>query len=160
MKAKFYFMAFMLMASVCAFAQWTKPAAPEGTTLTAGEQVYLYNVGADGFFLGANDFFTRASVDGIRGYKVWLEPHAEDAASYYITNYIEDGNPAGKTLCVYISTENGTENIWVDQEKTTDTDKLFTFEAQADGTYKIGLSALNAIYNPKDYPDTYFGLIP
>ena len=160
MKAKFYFMAFMLMASVCAFAQWTKPAAPEGTTLTAGEQVYLYNVGADGFFLGANDWQTRASVDGVRGYKVWLEPHAEDAASYYITNYIEDGNPAGKTLCVYISTENGTENIWVDQDKTTDTDKLFTFEAQADGTYKIGLSALNTIYNPKDYPDTYLGLIP
>ena len=61
---------------------------------------------------------------------------------------------------MFISDENGWENVWVDQDKTTETDKLFTFEAQGDGTYKIGLSALNKIYNPTNSPNTYLGVIP
>ena len=156
MKAKFYFMAFMLMASVCAFAQWTKPV-PTGTTLAAGEECYLYNVEADAFFLGANDWDTRASVSELHGYKVWLEAHESDPSSYYITNYIEKGAPANQTLCVYIA---GWDAVWIDQAKTGESDKLFTFEDKGDGTYKIGLSALNKSFVPTVWVDAYLGLIP
>lgn len=156
MKAKFYFMAFMLMSCIGAFAQWTKPV-PTGTTLAAGEECYLYNVKADAFFLGANDWLTRASVSELRGYKVWLEAHESDPSSYYITNYIEDGDHAGETLCVYIA---DWDAVWIDQAKDGDNDKLFTFEDKGDGTYKIGLSALNKSFVPTVWVDAYLGLIP
>ena len=149
-------MAFMLMSCIGAFAQWTKPV-PTGTTLAAGEECYLYNVEADAFFLGANDWLTRASVSELRGYKVWLEAHESDPSSYYITNYIEDGDHAGETLCVYIA---DWDAVWIDQAKDGDNDKLFTFEDKGDGTYKIGLSALNKSFVPTVWVDAYLGLIP
>ena len=54
---------FMAMG-VCTslMAQWTKPAAPASMPLTVGEECYLYNIGADAFFLGANDWSPRGSV--------------------------------------------------------------------------------------------------
>lgn len=157
MKTKLFLLAATLLCSIGTFAQWVKPTAPSGTTLKTGEEIYLYNVEADGFFLGTNDWATRASVSELRGYKVWLESHESDPASYYITNYIEDGGPAGQTLCVYIG---GLDNIWVDQAKDGASDKLFTFEDQGDGIYKIGLSALNTTFKPTDWIDAYLGLIP
>ena len=160
MKTKFNLCVAMLLCSICAMAQWSKPAVPLGTTLKTGEEVYLYNVEADAFFLGANDYLTRASVDGTRGYKVWLEKYEEDDISYYITDYIEDGWNAGNTLCVYMSNDNGPENVWIDNAKDTETDKLFTFEKLGDDTFKIGLSPVNKYNNPETYADTYLGLIP
>ncbi len=139
-------------------AQWTKPAVPEGGELKAGEEIYLYNVEADAFFLGANDWDTRASVNPTHGYKVWLEAHETDPNSYYITNYIEKGSPAGKTLCLFIGKDEA--DLWVDQEKTTSSDKLFTFLPQGDGTYKIGLSELNTDFKQSAFEDTYLGLMP
>ena len=160
MKTKLIFICTMLLCSIGAFAQWAKPTPPTGMSIKAGEEIYLYNVEADAFFLGANDWTTRASVDGVRGYKVWLEKAEGDETSYYITNLIEDGSHAGKTMCVYIGSSNGFENIWVDNEKTSGNDKLFSFEDQGDGTYKIAPSALNVINTPTEYPGAYLGIIP
>ena len=88
-------------------AQWTKPAAPASMPLTVGEECYLYNIGADAFFLGANDWSTRGSVSKTRGYKVYIEKYesetvAWDGESYYLTSYIEDGSPKGQVLCTFI----------------------------------------------------------
>ena len=59
---------FMAMG-VCTslMAQWTKPAAPASMPLTVGEECYLYNIGADAFFLGANE-----SIAKFRLYSVSL----------------------------------------------------------------------------------------
>ena len=160
MKTKLFFLATLLTCSIGAMAQWVKPDLPSGTTLKTAEEVYLYNVEADAFFLGANEYLTRASVDGTRGYKVWLDKYAEDDISYYITNYIEDGWNAGNTLCVYMANDNGPENVWIDNAKDTETDKLFTFEKLGDDTFRIGLSHVNKYNNPTNYADTYLGLIP
>ena len=143
-------------------AQWTKPAAPASMPLTVGEECYLYNIGADAFFLGANDWSTRGSVSKTRGYKVYIEKYesetvAWDGESYYLTSYIEDGAPKGQVLCTFIS---GWDNIWVDRAKTDPEDKAFTFQQQADGTYRIGMSNQNTTFTLEVYSDAWIGLIP
>ena len=154
---------FMAMG-VCTslMAQWTKPAAPASMPLTVGEECYLYNIGADAFFLGANDWSTRGSVSKTRGYKVYIEKYesetvAWDGESYYLTSYIEDGSPKGQVLCTFIS---GWDNIWVDRAKTDPEDKAFTFQQQADGTYRIGMSNQNTTFTLEVYSDAWIGLIP
>ncbi len=158
MKKRTTLLATLALLCTSAFAQWVKPTPPAGEELKASEEIFLYNVEADAFFLGANDWQTRASVSPTHGYKVWLDAHPDDANSYYITNYIENGNPAGQTLCLFIGQNE--EDLWVDHAKETDTDKLFTFNAQGDGTYKIGLSAKNKEFTPEYFPDTYLGIMP
>ncbi len=158
MKTKLLLFASLMLWSVGIFAQWTKPTPPAGEELKAGDEIYLYNVEADAFFLGANDWGTRASVNPTHGHKVWLEAYPDDANSYYITNYVEQGNSANQILCLFIGKDE--EDLWVDQAKETETDKLFTFNAQGDGTYKIGLSDKNKDFTPTAYEDTYLGLMP
>ena len=75
MKKLFTFLALSVLMVVGAYAQWTKPAAPASVPLQTGETLYLYNPDADGFFLGANDWNTRASVSGTKGYKVCIEKY-------------------------------------------------------------------------------------
>ncbi len=163
MKKFLYLSACLLTFSMAASAQtWTKPAAPASTPLAVGETRYLYNKEADGFFLGANDWSTRASYNPTRGYKVSIDKYelndvAWDGESYFITDSIEDGTPAGQVLCLFISDVN---SLWVDQAKTTSSEKGFTFIDQGDGTYKIGLSPQNANFNPTVYEDVYLGVSP
>ena len=57
-----------LVMSIGAFAQWAKPI-PQGVELTMGDTLYLYNVEAGGFLMGANDWGTRASVSAGQGNK-------------------------------------------------------------------------------------------
>ncbi len=64
----------LIIASLCmsasGFAQtWTKPV-PAGTDMVVGDTLYLYNVGAKAFLIGANSWTTRASVSADAGYKV------------------------------------------------------------------------------------------
>lgn len=73
------FVAFLLM-SVASFAQWTKPAAPAVAPMTVGAELYLYNQGADGFLVGANDYGTRASVSPTLGHKVYIEKGTADGS--------------------------------------------------------------------------------
>lgn len=58
-----------LLMSISSFAQWAKPAAPAVAPMSVDEECYLYNKGADGFLLGANDWETRASVSPTLGPK-------------------------------------------------------------------------------------------
>ena len=163
MTKKITLLAALFLTSVCTWAQeWTKPAAPAAAALETGAECYLYNVGADGFYMGAYDWSTRACVQPTRGYKVYVEPYqtaevAWDNQSYFITSYIEDGSPAGKVMCLFTD---GVSSIWVDREKDAAVDKAFTFEDAGNGTFRIGLSPQNQEYNPIMFPNTYLGVLP
>lgn len=50
-----------LIATLSMSAQWTKPTLPAKAAFEVDQQLYLFNPGAEGFFLGANDWYTRAS---------------------------------------------------------------------------------------------------
>ena len=154
MKKLFTFLALYVLMVVGAYAQWTKPAAPASVPLQTGETLYLYNPDADGFFLGANDWNTRASVSGTKGYKVWIEKYELDDISYYLADSVET---KGQVMYTFID---GVESIWVDRNKADDVQKLFTFEPQEGGTYRIGLSPENKSFNPETYPGAYLGVIP
>ena len=159
---KMFFLAGFLLACCQMMAQsWTKPDAPEAMALTTGAECYLYNVGADGFYCGAYDWETRASVKPTHGYKVYIDRYepegtAWDGQSYYITSYIENGAPAGQTLCMFVAAFNG---VWVDRAKDSEEDKAFTFIDNGDNTFRIGLSAQNAQFTPT-LGDYYLGTIP
>ena len=154
MKKLFTFLALSVLVVMGAHAQWTKPAAPASVPLQTGETLYLYNPDADAFFLGANDWNTRASVSATKGYKVWIEKYELDDISYYLADSVET-----KSQVMYTFIE-GVEGIWVDRNKADDVQKLFTFEPQEGGTYRIGLSPENRSFNPEGYPGAYLGLIP
>ena len=144
----------VLLLCIPVFAQWTKPKAPASTPLAKGTTLYLYNPGADGFFVGANDWGTRASFSNTAGHKVILEASTDDANSYLITNAADD---ADTFLPMYIKDVDG---IWVDESGENTGDDLFTFTSAGTDTYKIGLSALNKEFNPTNFKDTYLGVIP
>ena len=154
MKRNFTFLALSLLMSMGLYAQWTKPAAPKTVPLQTDETLYLYNPKADAFFLGANDWGTRASVNPTKGYKVWIEKYDLDDVSYYLADSVET-----KSTVMYTFLD-GVESIWVDRNKADDVEKLFTFEEQPDGTYRIGLSPANRSFNPEKYPGAYLGVIP
>ena len=145
-----------LLVSVSSFAQWVKPAAPAVATMEEGKECYLYNKGADGFLVGANDWGTRASISPTLGHKVYIEK-GTDNGSYYIANDVLEGNMAGQRGYMFIDDWNG---IWVDNTIDGKTNNQYTFEAQTGGTYKIGLSPKNEKFNPVDYPGAYLGIVP
>ena len=155
MKKLLTFLALSVLVAVGAYAQWTKPAAPASVPLQTGETLYLYNSDADAFFLGANDWETRASVSPTKGYQVCIEKYDLDDISYYLSSVVE--NKENKVLYTFID---GLDNIWVDQTKESEHDKLYTFEDQGDGTYRIGMSPANRVYIPATYPGAYLGVIP
>ncbi len=84
MKKKLLFVAALCCASASSYAQWTKPTLKnvdftlKEVVNAAGEKeqvsdtLYLYNTEAPGFFVGANDWNTRASA-GSHGYKVIIK---------------------------------------------------------------------------------------
>ncbi len=144
-----------LLMSVASFAQWTKPAAPAVAPMTVGAELYLYNQGADGFLVGANDYGTRASVSPTLGHKVYIEKGTADG-SYYISNYVLEGWMAGEVGYMFMDGE----AVWVDNTKDGKTNNQYTLESQGGNTYKIGLSEQNTDNNPSEYPDAYLGVIP
>lgn len=103
-------------------SQWTLPKAPASTpvaldgTESAGAVQYLFNVGYGGFFLGANDWGTRASI-GATGIPVRFVKKA-DADTYGIRNL---GNNQ------YVSPD-GTTSIWIDGGRNAFADWTITQE--------------------------------
>lgn len=148
----------MLFASlwvcVSAFAQWTKPANPASTPLAVGQECYLFNKDAGGFLVGANDYGTRASVSATLGHKVYIEQGTTDG-SYYISNYVLAGWMADQVGYMFMD---AADAIYIDNTKDGKTNNQYTFEAQGDGTYKIGLSEANETFNPAGYAGAYLGI--
>lgn len=170
MYKKITLLTMLLMLGMSAFAQeWTKPD-PKPSPLVVGAECYLYNQLFAGFYVGGNDYQTRASLSERDAYAVYVEKWTDsndnwDGESYYITNYIKYGAPAGQTLCLYISDTGSYNNeiggIWVDQAKDGENDKLFTF-TQIDDTpsYLIGLSDKNTYFKGSELNDVYLSMIP
>ena len=136
------------------YAEWTKPKTPTAQPFTPGETFYLYNLEARAFFVGANDYGTRASVSPSMGHKVIIES-GTISNSYYITNFVLQGAMANQWGCAFI---NDSENIWVDNTKTGKTENQFTFKHYGDNKYRICLSDANTIFKYTDYEDVYLGL--
>ena len=144
-----------LLMSISSFAQWTKPAAPAVAPMSVDEECYLYNKGADGFLLGANDWETRASVSPTLGHKVYIQNGTAEG-SYYIANYVLKGDMKDQIGYMFMD---AWDAIYVDNTKEGKENNQYTFEAQGDGTYKIGLSAQNKAFNPTEYAGAYLGVI-
>ncbi len=129
------------IVSLAANAQWTKPV-PKGQPLETSAKCYLYNVDADAFLCGANDWGTRASVKPMHGHLIWLEKfefegQPWDEKSYFIWNAIEDGGMKGKDGVMFMS---DASNFWVDREVTSEDAKqfgAFVFVDQGDNIYKF-----------------------
>lgn len=130
-----------LCMSTSGFAQtWVKPvlSASDGVafSLKGEEQVsdtlYLYNVEAGGFLMGANDWNTRASVSASVGHKIIIKP-GKTEGTYTLADSVLMGNAAGKIS----STDcGGYDNIWIDGA-TRDGDGQWRFTLAQDGSYTI-----------------------
>ena len=84
--------------------------------------VYLYNPSFDGFIIGANQWYSRASLSKERAYKVvlhkYLDEHGQwDGESYLITDSVEAGTYSGVYRNMFIEY---TGEIWVDQQYYTE----------------------------------------
>ena len=97
--------------SIAASAQWTKPV-PKGTDMVMGDTLYLYNVEAGGFLMGANDWGTRASVSGGVGNKIIIKAVPDDEeGAVMICDSVMSGNQNGKIDALDCQ---GFDQIWVD----------------------------------------------
>ena len=129
----------LLTALTTSAQTWTAPAAPEQTDLKTGEELYLYNTGSKAFFLGANDWTTRASVSPTHGYVMIVQPVEGKENTYYLTDLVETKN--NQQMYTYAYVKDGFESIWVDYEKPVDESgersMVWTLTKLADGTYEI-----------------------
>ena len=124
MKKSLLLIASVVMSTVAAFAQWTRPVpafepmADDGATVQ-----YMYNVEFGGFFLGGNDWNTRASVSSSKGYKVKITAQFEDDEktvplnTWAIIDSVETQKAWKATFC-----ENA-QSIWVDNNSGANWDK-------------------------------------
>lgn len=117
----------MLVGMVSVQAQPVAPSAPKASALVTDGSVkqYLFNVGAKGFFVGANDYGTRASIAPDKGYWVKMTPNGE---TFTLANEAKGGNSAD------CQSDNG---IWVDGAGRGG-DGQWTITTNEDGSFKLG----------------------
>lgn len=136
------------MAASQVYAEITprvKPV-PAKSPLEMGKTMYLYNSGAKGFFLGANDWGTRASFAD-NGFKVRITQHLdENGAAVDGVVALKDSVESKKKWLNTFFDANGA--MWVDLASQADT--LFTLTNQGDEVYRLGSSQLN----PANKPDS------
>ncbi len=101
---------------------------PASMELVLDSTVYLYNVGTQGFLIGANDYTTRASYSTTGAYKVQVQETTE--GYYAIVDSVETASSWLKMFA-----DNG-ESIWVDNNSGANCD-AWTITANGDGTYTI-----------------------
>ena len=143
-----------LLVSVASFAQWTKPATPKAQALTVGAECYLFNIDAEGFLLGANDWGTRASVSPTLGHKVYIQ-NGTEAGSYYLTNYVLEGGMKDQIGYMFLD---ALDAVYVDNTIDGKKNNQYTFEDTGDHIYKIGLSPANLDFT--DEMMCFLGTIP
>ena len=160
---KLFLMFMVLTLTLAGRAQWTRPV-PQAQPLAEGTEFYLYNMEADAFLCGSNDWGTRASAVKRHGHKLWLEKKVKDGeewdgVSYYIWNFIEDGGMANQNGVMFISNPS---NFWVDRAVDSDDAKNyggFVFNAQGDNVYTFRPSPSNVGYS-EDWKDYAIGMKP
>lgn len=124
---------------------WQKPQVAV-SDFTAGQECYLYNVGAALFYTEGNSYGTQASV-GETGLKVKFMQNGE---AVRLTNYSQV-KKAWRTTFV---TTNGA--MYVDGENVTECN--WQVVHGADNTFKLMIAAPNPSYNQANYPGAMMGL--
>ena len=109
-----------------------RPAATAETEWQMETTYYLYNVQARQFFVGGNDYNTRASISP-KGYKVKFHDPL-DAAPIPETVEIQDSVETQKAWKCTFSTEDGGA-IWVDN--SSQTYRFWTIENLQNGVFRI-----------------------
>ena len=122
-----------------------------------GEAMYMYNVGAGQFFLGANDWNTRASV-GKKGYKVYIDQYVAEGATewdgkqFYWRDSVETQSAIKH---VFMADDGG--NMWVDN--SGEANRLYNLVPQGNNVYRIAPGTNNPNWNNLVYPDVYVGAV-
>lgn len=120
--------------------------------------MYMYNKSANMFFLGANDWGTRASV-GYKGFKVYIEKFENDTTVWdgktvHLTDSVEtrDGN-----IMHTVFADGG--GMWVDNN--TDENNRFTLTDMGNKVYRLSPSDANpnANYTATANPDLWMGAV-
>lgn len=79
---------YAMITALVVHAQWVKPSHPKTIPFSAdGQECVLYNVEADAFLTGANEWGTRASLAPSEGYRVRISPTDEN--TYLIETFVE-----------------------------------------------------------------------
>ncbi len=100
-----------------------------------GETVmYLYNVEFGGYFLGSNEWSTRASLSVTKGYKLKLVFQFDEGA-WAIIDSVETQGAWKATFC------DNPQSIWVDNNAGANWDQ-WVFSALGENTYEITNSAV------------------
>lgn len=142
------------LSANAAVTQRQKPV-PEKASFGYDLAMYMYNPGAKGFFLGANDYSTRASF-GDKGYKVWFSKHlGADGTWDNKSVIIKDSVETKKKILMFWAAKDG--DAWVDWNNQADT--LWTLAPQADNVYRIQMNEGNADYQSwvANADSTYLG---
>ena len=144
----------LLLCGFAASAQvWQKPQL-QTTPFVAGQEVYLFNIGAGRFYTEGNSYGTQASV-GDEGLKCKFVQSGE---VYKLTNYSKAKN-AWRTLFVttngamFVDGESVTECWW----KVASPPTPLQGERGVD-TFKLMMTAPNKTYNQENYPGAMMGL--
>ncbi|MBR6590420.1 MAG: dockerin type I repeat-containing protein [Bacteroidaceae bacterium] len=124
---------------------------------TDNTPMYMYNVGAQKFFLGANAWATQTSV-GDEGYKVYFE------------QYLTDGSWDGTTVLFrnYVVTQDKIRDVFFDNvnggcyvDRNSQANYYWKLEKNAgNGYYRLSMAEANPDYQAwqvEMYPDTYVG---
>ncbi len=133
MKKGLLFLASLVM-SLAASAQWTKPTPTTVDMADDGETTqYLYNKEAVGFFAGANDWGTRASI-APTGDPVRMK--ALESGTWNLGCY-----PSTKSAWLYVSC-NDWNAMWVDASNDVENESYpgtdqWVVAKQANGSYKF-----------------------
>ena len=123
--------------------EFTKPTPKASPLATDGETIqYLFNVGAKAFFVGANDYGTRASFDPNHGYQFKVKDNGD--GTFTLNNMVESKNNTWQQVFVDWSNQAYVDN-------TSDANRFqWVIEIAEDGTFKIS--------HPK--VEGYLGVVP
>lgn len=114
-----------------------RPAPTQFATFQAGEVFYLYNTQARMFFLGANDWNTRASV-GDKGYKVKFVDQGDATPYTGALEFTDSVETKNSWMSVFSTNDGGA--IWVDN--SGETYRFWNVDVLPNGAYTISIPYL------------------
>lgn len=114
---------------------------------------YLYNTDVNAYFIGANDWQTRASVSESKGYRVYVYPYSDpedENTIYNWQNYIDDNPYKNGWFKVFSDNKNG---IWVDYNNQDEQFLNWKISEVEDGRFVISHAYWGGILSANGYPD-------
>lgn len=127
-----------------------RPAATTEQTWELEKTYYLYNVQARRFFLGGNDYNTRASI-GPKGYKVKFHDPGDAAPEPGVVEIQDSVETQSAWKCTFATNDGGA--IWVDN--STETYRFWNIGMMESGTFRI--SNIHLATNVESIQGCYLG---